>query len=242
MRVLGIDTSTLIASVAVVEDDDDAPRVLASADGDTASHSADLLDLVDRVLRSAGLASADLDAIAVGAGPGSFTGLRIGMATAKGLAFASGKPLWVVSSLAALAHDYLSVNPDHTGAVAAVLDARRQEIFAGLFERGPTGVAARGAERVLAPAALAQHLIEEGVGGAVLVGDGLDAYPSELSGVAPAPQQARRTPSGAAVAILAVRGDRRDALAAGTPVYIRPSEAEVRFPDGNPGGTFARKR
>ena len=72
----------------------------------------------------------DLDAVAIGAGPGSFTGLRIGMATAKGIAFAAECPLWAVSSLAALAH---AAGRDPDAIVVAVLDARRGEVYAGAY-------------------------------------------------------------------------------------------------------------
>ena len=104
MKILGIDSATPIASVAVLDSDTsdskslvpahDTGRVLAEAQSDTAGHRADLLVLIDQVCRAAGLAPTELDAVAIGAGPGSFTGLRIGMATPKGIAFAPGKPLY----------------------------------------------------------------------------------------------------------------------------------------------------
>src|SRR5688572_19297018 len=101
MVILGLDTSTLTASVAVVRDG----AVVAAADVATRAHGDVLLTAIDEVVRAAGMTAASLDAIAAGAGPGSFTGLRIGMATAKGIAFAAGRPLYVISSLAALAAD-----------------------------------------------------------------------------------------------------------------------------------------
>src|SRR5258706_5312402 len=103
MIVLGIDTSTPIASVAIVE----PGRVLAETTSTrtaATAHGADLLMMIDAVCVGAAIGAHDLDAVAIGAGPGSFTGLRIGMATAKGIAFAAKCPLWAVSSLAALAH------------------------------------------------------------------------------------------------------------------------------------------
>ncbi|MDQ3370553.1 MAG: tRNA (adenosine(37)-N6)-threonylcarbamoyltransferase complex dimerization subunit type 1 TsaB, partial [Myxococcota bacterium] len=106
MIVLGLDTATLTAGIAVIDD----ARVLAQAthgpapSEHTTGRTSDLLVTVDAVCRSAGIGPLELDAIAIGAGPGSFTGLRIGMATAKGIAFAARRPLWAVSSLAALAH------------------------------------------------------------------------------------------------------------------------------------------
>src|SRR3954471_12829696 len=102
MRLLGIDTATTTAGIAIVDEDG---RVLAEGRHATAGRGADLLVAIDRVCRDAAVAPAQLDAIAIGAGPGSFTGLRIGMATAKGIAFAARWPLLAGSSLAALAAD-----------------------------------------------------------------------------------------------------------------------------------------
>jgi tRNA threonylcarbamoyladenosine biosynthesis protein TsaB len=226
VKVLGIDTATGIASVAVLDGD----SVLAQAQSETAGHRADLLVLVDDVCSRAGITARDLDGVAIGAGPGSFTGLRIGMATAKGIAFAAGKPLWAVSSLAALACAELELDP--SGVVVAVLDARRGEIYAGAYRIDNGVLALVGEERVLAPSAL----VAFAPAGARFVGDAAAAYP-ELA-------QLRGTwdqrPTGAAVAKLAIAGARVDVLVTGAPTYIRPSEAEVRYPDGVPGAL--RKR
>jgi tRNA threonylcarbamoyladenosine biosynthesis protein TsaB len=147
MRLLAIDTSTWSASAAVV---DEHGAVIAEGEARTETHSENLLPLIADVVARAGVAARDLDAVAVGAGPGSFTGLRIGLATAKGVAFAAGRPLWIVSSLAALAMD-LSLVSD-ASLLVPVLDARRGEIFAGYYDRS---MRARAADAVLAPGALA---------------------------------------------------------------------------------------
>jgi tRNA threonylcarbamoyladenosine biosynthesis protein TsaB len=221
VKVLGIDTASGFASVAILDGD----QVLADVRSDTAGHRADLLVLVDDVCRRAGAAPAELYAVAIGAGPGSFTGLRIGMATGKGIAFAAQRPLWAVSSLAALAHAELERDP--SGDVVAVLDARRGEVYAGVYRNAPPGVSLVGDERVLAPDALASFAPP----GARFVGDAAGAYP-ELAAL---PGNWRQTPSGASVAKLAVAGARVDVLVSGVPSYIRPSEAEVKYPDGVPG-------
>ena len=214
MKVLGIDSATPIASVAVLDDG----RILATGESDAAGHRADLLVTIDRVCRDAGVTPTELDAVAIGAGPGSFTGLRIGMATAKGIAFAAGKPLWAVSSLAALAY------PVAKPLVIAVLDARRGELYAGAYRRPP--FALDGEERLLAPQDLAAFS-RRGDETGFTVGDyaGLDL-------------SAR--PTGTAVAQLALAGTRVDVLVGGVPTYIRASEAEIRYPDGVPGAL--RKR
>jgi tRNA threonylcarbamoyladenosine biosynthesis protein TsaB len=89
MKLLGIDTATATAGIAIVDQDG---RVLAEARHATAGRGADLLVAIDQVCRDAAVAPAELHAVAIGAGPGSFTGLRIGMATAKGIAFAAHSP------------------------------------------------------------------------------------------------------------------------------------------------------
>lgn len=215
MLILGLDSSTLMTSVAVVRDG----AVVAEATQDSDGQMSALLVAVDRACRDAGVGPRDFDAVAVGAGPGSFTGLRIGMATAKGIAFAAGKPLWAVSSLAALAHG--------RGACVAVLDARKGEVYAGVYRDG----ALDGDERVLPPGDLAGFA--RGV--PAFVGDARDVHPvlAELAWTF-------ARPTGAAVAAVALAGNHVDALVGGAPTYIRKSEAEVMYPDGVPGAL--RKR
>jgi tRNA threonylcarbamoyladenosine biosynthesis protein TsaB len=246
MIVLGIETSTRFASVAIVQDG----IVLAESTGDGRGHGSDLLVLIDAVCRGAAIGAHDLDAVAVGAGPGSFTGLRIGMATAKGIAFAAGRPLWAVSSLAALAADareeladqLLLVQAD--GVVCAALDARRGELFAGCYRHG----AALGPERVLPPGELAawvDELATAAAGGGPpptvsFAGDAIDAHPALAALADTHTWLSARTPSGRAVARLALAGAHVDITRGGAPTYIRPSEAEVKYPDGVPGALRRR--
>lgn len=213
MKILGLDTSTTTASIALLEDD----RVLATTTRNTHRRTADVLIAVDEACRAAGIAPLAIEAVAVGAGPGSFTGLRIGMATAKGIAFAAHRPVWAVSSLAALASE-----APRDGVIVAVLDARKGEVFSGVFQKTGGIVEPLGPERVHAPGDLViPH-------GAFVVGD----VAGTCAHVA--------TPTGAAVARLALAGARVDVLVGGAPTYIRASEAEIRYPDGVPGAL--RKR
>lgn len=234
MKVLGLDSATLTAGIAIVDD----TRVLAEARHDQSGRTADLLVTLDATCKRAGVAPTELDAIAVGAGPGSFTGLRIGMATAKGIAFAADRPLWAVSSLAALAMDGAThlaneqLFPYLDGLVVAVLDARRGEVFAGCYEA--SSLALVGDERVLAPRELAAWVTSHAGDRLVsYAGDAIDAFPEELAPFAATWH--RTTPSGTSVARLALAGARVDVLVSGGPTYIRPSEAEVMYPDGVPG-------
>lgn len=136
MSLLGIDTSTAASAACVVRDDGEAfevapePAALAARP----AHARELMPAVADVMESAGLSYGDLDAIAVGVGPGTFTGLRIGIATARALASARGLELRPVSSLAALAAGIEA----HAGSpwLLPVVDAKRGEVFAALYARG----------------------------------------------------------------------------------------------------------
>lgn len=237
--VLGLDTATHTASAALV---DAHGQLLAEATHDTSGRGDDLLVLLDDLCRAAGVAPRELGAVAVGAGPGSFTGLRIGMATAKGIAFAARCPLWLGSSLAAMAAEAApAARAAASGAsplVVPVLDARRDEVFCGFYDGG-LGTAALGAERVLAPeqlaAAVAEVLATTPDRPVWYCGDALAALPDELAAFAPRWLEVARTPAARELARLALRGDRHDHLTEGRPAYLRPAEAEVMYPDGVPG-------
>jgi tRNA threonylcarbamoyladenosine biosynthesis protein TsaB len=227
MRLLALDTATFVASVAVWKDG----AIVAAGDAHADTHSEKLLPLVDALLRQAGLAPADLDGVACGAGPGSFTGLRIGLATAKGLGFALGKPLVLVSSLAALA----AGGVDFGQPVLAMLDAKKREVYAGLFAPDLTPI---GAEVVLPPAKLAEHARALAAGRElVVVGDGAAAYPEVAAACGRVLEGARRTPDARAIAALAARrlaAGETDNLAVAAPTYIRASEAEIAVPPVEP--------
>jgi tRNA threonylcarbamoyladenosine biosynthesis protein TsaB len=192
--MLAFDTATDVATSALVDDGE----VLA----ERASHARTLLEDVDALLRQGGAHSRDLDALAVGIGPGSFTGVRIGLATARGLAFALDLQGAGVSTLAALA----------AGAPGAVpvVDARRSEVFA-LIDGEPS---------VLAPADLT---IEPGT---VCVGDGARRYRAlfEASGaVIPPDDDERHIPRARFHAALAGELGSVDAI---EPLYLRVPDAE----------------
>jgi tRNA threonylcarbamoyladenosine biosynthesis protein TsaB len=126
--ILAIDTTTPSGSVALLEDG----TLLGEANVESAAtHSARLFRSVDFLLAASGRDVRDLDGFAVAAGPGSFTGIRIGVGAAKALAFASGKPVAPVSTLLALA---AKLAADGARLVCPLLDAKREEIYAGLFE------------------------------------------------------------------------------------------------------------
>jgi tRNA threonylcarbamoyladenosine biosynthesis protein TsaB len=128
VRTLGLETSTRRGSVALLEDG----RVIGSLEHEQPSaHAERLLPLVERALAEAGWAKSSVDRLGVGVGPGSFTGLRVGIALAEGLSVGLDRPLIGVGSLLAMAHGALVERP--LGPCCALLDARREELFAAVY-------------------------------------------------------------------------------------------------------------
>ena len=231
MTILAIDTSTLCSTVALVDGDRAIERSAA------ATRAADLLVLIDKVCREWGVSPRTLDAVAIGAGPGSFTALRIGMATAKGIAFAAHRPLWSVSSLATLAAQMIGHwrGPEPVIApaevIVGVLGARRGEVYAGCYSAESHALV--GAEHVLPPGELEAWATSIARGASLcFAGDALTVH----AGLAPlAARWLTTNPSARSVAELALAGPRVDVLTSGRPSYVRASEAEIRYPDGVPG-------
>jgi tRNA threonylcarbamoyladenosine biosynthesis protein TsaB len=210
--LIALDTATRHSSVALV---DEAGVVRAERASTVTTHSETLLGSMEAVLGEAGLCIGDAAAIACSAGPGSFTGLRIGMATAKGLCFAAQKPLVLVSSLAALAAQV----PAPALAVTC-LDAAKGELFVAAYRGGVCVIE----EQAIKPPALAVFWAEASARGeCVLIGDATGRYP-ELAGVAP---WRVATPRAREVGQLAwarlARGEHDDLFTA-TPRYGRAPE------------------
>lgn len=127
MKILALETSAVAASVAVCEDESLITQCFQKTG---LTHSATLMPMLESMLKTAGLKLSDMDLIAVAAGPGSFTGLRIGVSAAKGLAWPEDKPCACVSTLEAMAWQLTGMD----GVVCAVMDARRQQVYNALFE------------------------------------------------------------------------------------------------------------
>ena len=122
MKILALETSAKAVSAAVSEDG----KILACGSQDTGlTHSRTLMPIVQHLLKNTGMDISEMDAIAVAAGPGSFTGIRIGVAAAKGLAFAADKPAVGVSTLAAMARNVAFAD----GLIVCAMDARRSQIL-----------------------------------------------------------------------------------------------------------------
>jgi tRNA threonylcarbamoyladenosine biosynthesis protein TsaB len=185
---------------------------------------------IDGVLRAARWELADVEAFAVALGPGSFTGLRIGLSTVKGLAFATGKPVVGIPTLDALAWAL----PFCAYPVCPVLDARKNEVYAGLYRTLEGCLEVLEAPRAVSPATLAEELRASTAGPLVFVGDAVTPFSSVLTGIlgtrarlAPADL---RLPSAVTVGELGGwalgRGEAADPAAL-APLYLRPSEAEL---------------
>jgi len=132
MYVLAIDTSNKMLAVGIVKDGTVVAQVIEETRN---NHSARLMPAVEQVFSEAGLLPKEMDLIAVAQGPGSYTGVRIGVTVAKTLAWTLGKPLVGVSSLEVLARNVPS------GTVVPLVDARRQTVFAGVYHQGEVLVA-----------------------------------------------------------------------------------------------------
>jgi tRNA threonylcarbamoyladenosine biosynthesis protein TsaB len=223
--LLSIETATRVMSVALLQGESLLAEITTF---DDAVHSERLLPAVDQLLRIGALSLDEVDAFAVSIGPGSFTGLRIGLATVKGLAFESDRPVVPVPTLAALTLAAAGA----VGPVAALLDARREEVYAACLERpGDLGKplmpeAVVTAEELAAALPRACTLVVgEGAAGVASAAagrteGGLTLLPRELG-------HARAFPVGLLGTRLLARGKGR---AAGdlVPRYVRRAEAEVR--------------
>lgn len=164
MKILALETSAKAVSAAVAENG----KVLCSGYQDTGlTHSRTLMPIVEHILKNTDLTMADMDAIAVSVGPGSFTGIRIGVSAAKGLAFAVDKPAIGVSTLSAMARNIACMD----GLIICAMDARRNQIYNALFEANNGRLTRLSEDRAIALADLAEE-IRNDLRPKTIVGDG----------------------------------------------------------------------
>ena len=175
MKILAIETSAKAASVCLCED---AFLIAQSCQNTGLTHSQTILPMCEQMLKSTGTALSDVDVIACAAGPGSFTGLRIGLATAKGLAWSAGKPCCAVSTLEAMAWQAAHVQ----GEILCAMDARRNQVYNARFRSDGARLNRLCPDRAIALSDLFQELDEKKV--QFLIGDGAMLcynYAEELS-------------------------------------------------------------
>jgi tRNA threonylcarbamoyladenosine biosynthesis protein TsaB len=225
MIILAIDTASQSCSVAVVDGD----AVLAEInDVSGQTHSRHLMAMVAQAVAMSVGTTGRIDGYAVTRGPGSFTGLRIGISTAKGLAEAADRPLVGVSSLQALAWQVFQTS----ATIVPMLDARRKEVYSARYLRRNGTLQCLAAERALAPEAAVEGVAAP----CLLVGDGALAYETRLAGVLGAHMRLalpfQHIIRASTVAFLAreVLGEGMDERPTLAPRYLRKSYADRRRP------------
>ncbi len=226
MILLGIDTSTFFGSIALVETE----KVIAEGSLNVhKTHSGRLLPGINRILEDTGITLDQIDGFAVTTGPGSFTGLRIGLSTVKTLALVTGKSVAGISSLDVLAGGILS----STSLISVILDARRGELYTALYRNNANGKVKRLTEyQALSPTALLEKITEP----VLFVGDGIPLYRDQLQKecgqtVAFAPADSNYPRAAVLCRLAKDKFDRQETMHPRDiqALYIRPSDAEINF-------------
>ena len=224
MKILALDTATQSCSVAIV---DGGTLLVELTKTNINTHSRHLMDLIKTICRLADLAAEDLDGFAVTIGPGSFTGLRIGISTIKGLAFTLGKPVVGVSSLDALAWQCAQ----SAYLICPLLDARKKEVYACRYRFVDGELKKESAEMVASPAEAVRGIREP----SVFMGNGVELYREEISAelgeLAQFAARGQHTIRASSIARLSLTENYRQQsgdAAFLVPKYIRRPDAEVQ--------------
>ena len=227
MKILAVETSTVLGGLAVTVDDS---LIAESRLNVRVTHSERLLGEIAHIMNRSSLVIGDIDIFGISIGPGSFTGLRVGLSTVKGLAFATGKPVVAVPTLEAFAW-HLPFCIHH---VCPLLDARRGEVYAAVFEWNGDGFRRRMTECALPAEALIPQVSER----TVFLGEGALRYRQTLERLGDRAifgHLHHMVPSPAAVALLcrkkALQNDYENPVTL-SPFYIRRSEAEIKAGEG----------
>lgn len=218
MKILAIDTSALTATAAILSED----RLIGEISTTTKlTHSQTIMPMIDELLKKVSIDITDIDLFACSEGPGSFTGLRIGIGTIKGLAYGLGKPVVGVSTLEALAH-----NIDVTDLVICpIMDARRGQVYNGLYKYNDGRLTCIEEPRALSIEELCQELTER----TIFVGDGVNVHKEKIKellgnkAVFASPQNLLQRAGSVVYAAL-----KKEAVSAEdlTAVYLRKPQAE----------------
>ena len=225
MKILAIEASGMVASVAVLED---GVLVGEYTINHKKTHSQTLLPMLDELCRMAEMDPRSADYIAVSAGPGSFTGLRIGSATAKGLVLSLGKPLVGVPTLEALAFNLMGAD----GLVCPIMDARRNQVYTGVYDVSGKRPAAVLSQRAMGMDELVEYLNFAGRE-VVFLGDGVPVFEEYIKenlktgfSFATAANSRQRAASVAALAQIMAEAGEIVEPAKHRPEYLRKSQAE----------------
>jgi tRNA threonylcarbamoyladenosine biosynthesis protein TsaB len=230
MRILGINTSTSCGSVGLIDNGEIISDYLLNV---PVTHSQRLLGAIELVLREACCPIENLDGWAIALGPGSFTGLRIGVSTVKGLAFATGKPVAGVSTLDVLASQ---IGPTPY-LICPLLDARKKEVYTAFYRYEKGLIKRQSDDQAIRPEELVRSIKEQ----TIFLGDGAKTYRDFLVDSLPTsalfPSAPFHLSHGSMVARLGSellqRGEYLD-LSTFAPIYVRPSEAEIKWQERHP--------
>lgn len=224
MRILGIESSSLVASVAVVTDDVVTAEYTVNF---KKTHSQTLLPMLDEIVRMVELPLESVDAVAVSGGPGSFTGLRIGSATGKGLGLALKKPLIHVPTVDAMAYGLYGC----AALVCPIMDARRNQVYTGLYDNRE-GFSIVKEQRAMDMGELIDELNDRGER-VIFMGDGVPVYRAMIEekmtapyAFAPAHLNRQRAAAVAALGSIYYSEGRTISAADHEPDYLRKSQAE----------------
>ena len=230
--ILAFETSGMCGSVALVSD---GLCIGEYSLNSKFTHSRRLLNGIERLMSDAEIGWGQIDALAVSSGPGSFTGLRIGLSTAKGLAMATGKVLIGVPTLDGLASQFTCMD----SLICPILDARKKEVYAAFYRTGNKGQINRISEyMVIRPEMLAEKIVEKTVvagEGAALYGDILKKAANGLVTIALPEIHFARAASTGMVGIRKWKEKEFLDPAAAVPIYVRPSDAELNFSNRSEG-------
>ncbi|WMJ23611.1 tRNA (adenosine(37)-N6)-threonylcarbamoyltransferase complex dimerization subunit type 1 TsaB [Paludicola sp. MB14-C6] len=224
MKVLAIDTSAKVASVSIVTE----TQILAEFNIDTKlTHSQTLMPMLNAALTCANISISDIDAFAVANGPGSFTGLRIGIGAIKGLSYALNKPCTPVSTLKGLAYNLIG----YEGIACAVMDARCNQVYTALFEVNQTSITRLTEDTAITIDELGKNL-EKFKKNIFFVGDGADLCYNKLKSVlsnvylTDASKKYQRAASVGFAAIEDILSNNVCSAANLTPTYLRLPQAQ----------------
>ena len=225
MKILGIESSSLTASAAIWEDGILTAEYTVNF---KKTHSQTLLPMIDEICRMTEQEPKTMDAIAVASGPGSFTGLRIGAATAKGLALALALPVVAVPTLDAMAYQCF----DAVSVICPIMDARRGQVYNGLYEWENGRFFIKQPSRALDMAEVIEELNAAG-GPVIFLGDGVPVYEDRIReqmvqpfDFAPANDNRQRAASVAALGAVYYTAGKFETAAEHKPDYLRKSQAE----------------
>ena len=227
MRVLAIDSSGLTATVGIVEDTQTIAEYTVNY---KKTHSQTLLPMIDEMTRMVDLDLSTLDAIAVAGGPGSFTGLRIGSATAKGLGLALNKPLLHVPTVDALAYNVYGC----TDVICPIMDARRNQVYTGIYQMDGDKLQVLEAQMAVEIDELAKKLCTYGKP-VIFLGDGVPVHKDRLEkelmtnydiAFAPAHMNQQRAAAVGMLGIQYYKEGKTETAMEHKPDYLRVSQAE----------------